>query len=250
VLLGAGGALLVTVFWIARGNMWNAVVVSVALTLVLLLFRTLRHRKFMAGNAIVLLLIVVAMLLVPSRLESTTLGGHRAPATPLAIPSSSQPAPVEGVWTRAINQIRDRRGGFRYYSAQKSNIGGDVQFNNVGDILRFVPRAAVVGFFAPFPRMWFAAGSYGAAGRVLSGLETLAMYVLYIAVGVTLWRERRRLAMWLVFLTATAGLIGLGLVVVNAGALYRLRYVFWIMLIVIAAQGIYLTTRRTTATKS
>ena len=213
------------------------------------LFRTVRQRKFMAGNAIVLLLIVLAMLLVPSRLESTTLGGHRAPATPLAIPSSSQPAPVEGVWTRAINQIRDRRGGFRYY-AQESNIGGEVQFNSASDIVWFVPRAAVVGFFAPFPRMWFAAGSYGAAGRVLSGLETLAMYVLYIAVGVTLWRERRRLAMWLVFLTASAGLIGLGLVVVNAGALYRLRYVFWIMLIVIAAQGIYLTTRRTTATKS
>ena len=250
VLLGAGGALLVSVFWLARGNMWNAVVVSVALTLVLFLFRTVRHRKFMAGNAIVLLLIVLAMLFVPSRLESTTLGGHRAPATPLAIPSSSQPAPVEGVWTRAMNQIRDRRGGFRYYNAQESNIGGDVQFNSASDIVWFVPRAAVVGFFAPFPRMWFAAGSYGTAGRVLSGLETLAMYVLYIAVGVCLWRERRRLAMWLVFLTATAGLIGLGLVVVNAGALYRLRYVFWIMLIVIAAQGIYLTTRRTTATKS
>jgi hypothetical protein len=46
--------------------------------------------------------------------------------------------------------------------------------------------------------------------------------------------------MWLIFLTATAGLIGLGLVVVNAGALYRLRYVFWIMLIIIAAQGILL----------
>jgi hypothetical protein len=56
--------------------------------------------------------------------------------------------------------------------------------------------------------------------------------------------------MWLVFLTATAGLIGLGLVVVNAGALYRLRYVFWIMLIILGAQGIYLITRRTNPTKS
>jgi hypothetical protein len=56
--------------------------------------------------------------------------------------------------------------------------------------------------------------------------------------------------MWLVFVTATAGLIALGLVVVNAGALYRIRYVFWIMLIVIAAQGIYLTVRRTSVTKS
>ena len=250
VVLGIGGATLVTVFWLARGNMWNAVVVAVAITLVFLSFRMIRERKFMAGNAIVLTSIVIAMLFVPARLESTTLGGYRAPATPLAIPSASQPTPREGVWTTAINQIRDRRGGFRFYTAQESNIGGEVQFTSVSDIVRFLPRAAVVGFFAPFPRMWFETGSYGATGRLLSGAETLVMYVLYLAVAVCLWRERRRLAMWLIFLTATAGLIGLGLVVVNAGALYRLRYVFWIMLIVIAAQGIYLTTRRTTSTKS
>ena len=250
VVLGIAGAALVTVFWLARGNMWNAVVVAVAITLVFLSFRMVRERKFMAGNAIVLTSIIVAMLFVPARLESTTLGGYRAPATPLAIPSTSQPAPREGVWTRAVNQIRDRRGGFRFYTAQESNIGGNVQFTSVSDIVRFVPRAAVIGFFAPFPRMWFEAGSYGTSGRLLSGAETLIMYVLYLAVAVCLWRERRRMAMWLIFLTATAGLIGLGLVVVNAGALYRIRYVFWIMLIVIAAQGIYLTTRRTTSTKS
>ena len=250
VVLGIAGAALVTVFWLARGNMWNAVVVAVAITLVFLSFRMVRERKFMAENAIVLTSIIVAMLFVPARLESTTLGGYRAPATPLAIPSASQPAPREGVWTRAVNQIRDRRGGFRFYTAQESNIGGNVQFTSVSDIVRFVPRAAVIGFFAPFPRMWFEAGSYGTTGRLLSGAETLIMYVLYLAVAVCLWRERRRMAMWLIFLTATAGLIGLGLVVVNAGALYRIRYVFWIMLIVIAAQGIYLTTRRTTSTKS
>lgn len=250
LLFGFVGAALVTVFWLARGNMWNTVVVSVGLTLILLLFRTVRERKFRTGNVIVLVFIITTVLFVPSRLESTTLGGHRAPATPLAIPSASQPAPAEGVWTRAVNQIRDRRGGFRYYSAQESNIGGDVQFTSVSDIVRFIPQAAIVGFLAPFPRMWFETGSYGAAGRLLSGAETLVMYLLYVAVGVCVWRERRRLAMWLVFLTATAGLIGLGLVVVNAGALYRLRYVFWIMLIVIAAQGIYLTTRRTNPTKS
>ena len=248
--LGVGGAALVTVFWMARGNMWNALVVCVALGFVLLSLRMVRERKFIAGNAIVLGAIIVAMLFVPSRLESTTLAGHRAPATPLAIPSGSQPAPREGVWTRAINQIRDRRGGFRTYTAQESNIGSDVQFTSVWDIIRFVPRAAVVGFLAPFPRMWFEAGTYGTTGRLISGAETLAMYFLYVAAGVCLWRERRRPAMWLVFLTATAGLIGLGLVVVNAGALYRLRYVFWIMMIVIAAQGIYLTVRRTSPTNS
>lgn len=250
LVLGAGGVVLVTVFWVARGNMWNAVVVAIALAVVMLVFRMIRERKFMAGNAMVLLLIVVAMLFVPSRLESTTLGGVRPPVTPLAIPSASQPAPREGVWTRAINQIRDRRAGFRFYTAQKSNIGSDTYFNSTSDIVKFIPDAVVIGLMAPFPRMWFEAGTYGVAGRLLTGAETLVMYVLYIAVGVCLWKERRRLAMWLIFLTATVGMIGLGLVVVNAGALYRIRYVFWIMMITIAAQGIYLTVRRTSATKS
>lgn len=248
--LGLTGAVLVTVFWLARGNMWNAVVVAVGLTLILLSLRMIHHRKFMAGNTIVLVVIIVAMLFVPPRLESTTLSGHRAPATPLAIPSASQPAPPEGVWTRVVKQMRDRRGGFRFYTARESDIDGDVQFTDASDIVRFLPRATIVGFFAPFPRMWFETGTYGVAGRLLTGAETLVMYFLYLAVGVCVWRERRRSTMWLVFVTATAGLIGLGLVVVNAGALYRIRYVFWIMMITIAAQGIYLTTRRTNATKS
>jgi 4-amino-4-deoxy-L-arabinose transferase-like glycosyltransferase len=236
--LGIGGAVLTTIFWLARGNMWNAVVVAVALAVVMLVFRMIRERRPMAGNAIVLLSIIVAMLFVPSRLESTTLAGVRPPVTPLAIPSASQPTTRDGVWSRAINQIRDRRAAFRFYTAQKSNIRSDVQFQSVSDVIRFIPSAVVVGFLAPFPRMWFEAGSYGIAGRLLTGAETLVMYFLYVAVGICLWKERRRLAMWLIFLTATAGLIGLGLVVVNAGALYRIRYVFWIMLIVIAAQGV------------
>jgi len=248
--LGIAGSLLVTVFWLARGNMWTAIVVAVALGLLMLGFRMIRERKFMAGNASVIMIVIVTMLLVPSRLESTTLGGVRPPVTPLAIPSASQPAPREGVWTRTINQIKDRRAGFRFYTAQKSNIQGDVQFEGIWDMVEFIPSAALIGFFAPFPPMWFEAGTYGTAGRLLTGAETLVMYFLYGAAGVCLWRERRRLAMWLIFLTATVGLIGLGLVVVNVGALYRIRYVFWIMMITLAAQGIYLTVRRTSATNS
>jgi len=248
--LGIAGSLLVTVFWLARGNMWTAIVVAVALGLLMLGFRMIRERKFMAGNASVIMIVIVTMLLVPSRLESTTLGGVRPPVTPLAIPSASQPASREGIWTRAINQIRDRRSGFRFYTAQKSNIQGDVRFESISDMVEFIPSAALIGFLAPFPPMWFEAGTYGTAGRLLTGAETLVMYFLYGAAGVCLWRERRRLAMWLIFLTATVGLIGLGLVVVNVGALYRIRYVFWIMMITLAAQGIYLTVRRTSATNS
>ena len=238
LLFGLAGAALVTVFWLARGNMWNAVIAAMALTLLLLSLRMIRARKFMATNVTGLLLTIVAMLFVPSRLESTTLAGVRPPQTPFAIPSASQPSPQEGIVKRAIDQIRRRRAGFSFYTARQSDIHGDVYFNSASDVVRFIPSAVVIGFMSPFPRMWFEKGSYGHAGRLLSAAETAVMYFLYVAMGVCLWRERRRLTMWLVFLTAAVTMIGLGLVINNAGALYRIRYVFWIMLIVIAAQGV------------
>ena len=38
--------------------------------------------------------------------------------------------------------------------------------------------------------------------------------------------------MWLLFVGRLNRMLALGVVVVNAGALYRIRYVFWILLIV------------------
>ena len=246
VLIGVAGAILVTLFWLARGNMWNVVIVAVAITLAMFAGRMIRARKFMKGNVFAMLLIIAALVVVPSRLESTTLPGVRPPVTTLTIPST-------------IAQMSGRRAGFRSYTSQASNIDEDVQFNSSGDVVRYLPRAFVIGFFAPFPRMWIEAGSFGRAPRLLSGLETLAMYFVYLAAGLCVWRERRNIKMWLVFLVAVIGMLALGLVVVNAGALFRIRYVFWMMLIVLAAKEInrfyksyrtYLTVRRTNSTKS
>lgn len=237
IVIGIAGALLATLFWMARGNMWNIVLVAIAIALVMLVYRIVREKRFMIGNTVVMLVVIAAALLVPTRLESTTLPGVRPPLTPLAIPTASQPAPREGVWTTAIRQISTRRAGFRFYNARASDIDPDVQFSNVGDIVRFIPRGFVIGFFAPFPRMWVQEGSFGRATRVVSGLETLAMYFLYLAVALCAWRERRNQKMWLLLLVAMIGMLALGLVVVNAGALFRLRYVFWILLIVLGSRG-------------
>lgn len=248
IAIGSAGALLATLFWLSRGNMWNIVLVAIAITVVMLVIQMLREKRFKIGNALVMLFVIATVLLVPTRLESTTLSGVRPPLTPLAIPTATQPGPPQGVLTTAIKQISTRRAGFRLYTARASDIDPDVQFSSTGEILRFIPRALVIGFFAPFPRMWIESGSFGFATRVLSGLETLAMYFLYVAAGLCVWRERRNLKMWLFFLVATMGMLALGLVVVNAGALFRLRYAFWILMIVIAAN--YFTVARTKSTKS
>jgi len=245
ISLATAGALLLTVFWIARGNMWNLVLVAIAITFVLLVIRMARQKRFMARNALPMLAIVVVALLVPARFGSSTLPGVRQPANPFAIPSASQPAPAEGIWARAIQQISNRRAGFRAYAARGSNIKDDVQLNDMRDILEFLPSAAVIGFLSPFPRMWVESGTSGHATRLLSGAETLVMYLLYVAAGFCVWKERRNLSMWLLFLVATIGMLALGLVVVNAAALYRVRYVLWMLFIVLAARGIqdFLTTK-------
>jgi hypothetical protein len=223
IALGVSGAVIVTLFWLVRANMWNVLLVAVALTVLLLIARILHRRRFMFGNAIALVIIIAAALVAPSRLESTSLPGVRPTVTPLAIP--------------ILSQFAGRRSGFRSYTSQASNIDRDVQFHSPGDIVRYIPRALVIGFFAPFPKMWVESGSYGRTGRLLSGAETLVMYFFYLGVALCLWRDRRNLKMWFVFLIAATGLLALGLVVVNAGALYRIRYVFWIMLIVIGSRG-------------
>jgi len=222
IALSVSGVLSVTLFWLVRGNMWNVVIAAVGLTFLLLIFRIVRRDGLMIGNTIVLVLIIAAVLLVPSRIESTSLPGVR----PIRADQ------LNGV----LKQIGQRRAGFRSYTSQASNIDGDVQFHTSGEIVRYIPRALEIGFFAPFPKMWFEAGSFGRAGRLLSGAETLAMYFVYLAVAFCLWQERRNLKMWFMFSIAAVGLLALGLVVVNAGALFRLRYVFWILLIMLATK--------------
>jgi hypothetical protein len=156
------------------------------------------------------------------------------------LPEEIQQLPVEG-------QIARRREGFGLQvgpngesvpSEAGSDIDKGIRFSSVGDIVRYLPRAVMVGFLAPFPNMWLAAGKQiGSSGRLLSGFETVLTYVIECFALIGLWRRRDLLTSWFLFLTATLGAVALGLIVNNMGALYRLRYPFWILLVVLGAGG-------------
>ena len=121
-----------------------------------------------------------------------------------------------------------------------SNVDTYYEINNLGDLLRYIPRAFVVGFYAPFPNMWYEEGAkLGFSARIVSGFETLLMYGVEIMALLGIWQARRRLSAWYLFLVASTGMTMLGLVVVNIGALYRFRYSFWILLLVLGAGGVY-----------
>lgn len=235
--LVASTVVCLAVLWMARANMWNVVVAGVAVTALLVVVKMISQRRLLVPNVILVVAVSAAALIIPARLESPSLEGVRPPVAALSLQSASDEL---GPLSRMVKQIGHRRAAFRRaYAAKGSNIDVEVSLLSVSDILKYLPRAAVIGFFAPFPNLWLERGSeVGFAGRVVSGIEMLMMYGIYIAVIGAVWSNRSCLPMWLSFAVASVGIIGLGLIVANVGALYRLRYGFWVLLIVVGAEGI------------
>ena len=236
LLMAISGAASATLFWVTRGNMWTLVFFELGFTILLLVILIIRERKVPLANLGVLAVVFAAVLFVPPHVESSTVFGS-LPPSPLIDVTSSR-VHTHSLWERLLSQINGRRQGFNRYSGNISNIDSGARFESAGDLLGYLPRAAEIGLFAPFPRMWFEVGTVGRSPRIAAGIETLVMYLFYIAGTVCVWTQRRNLRMWLVLLFALTSMIGLGFVVANAGALFRLRYVFWMIMIVLAMEGV------------
>ncbi|MEO8436382.1 MAG: hypothetical protein ABI596_15885 [Pyrinomonadaceae bacterium] len=240
LLTGGGGGLIALLVWFVRDNMGQLLPAAAMLGAAMLILRQLQERRFLVTN-------LGGMLL----LSLMTLGATQV------MPEFDRPDNPRTAAVKMIEQEEQRAGNARprsglakrvgllrrrfvlMYPGSGSNLDSNVQLNSTADVIGYLPRAAAIGFFAPFPNMWFASGELvGSSGRRLSGIETLAMYALEGLALVGLWKGRRRLPVWLLASIAATGVIALGLVVVNVGALYRLRYVFLILIIIIAAKAV------------
>lgn len=247
LLNGAAGALLVTASWLARSGMGVLLVATVLLGALALVVRLLREWRARASHLWATALVLAAALAVPVVMpQALKLGGYRE-AAKSASARRSRPADeagetaggASGLLAKAAAHVgKVRRRFVETYPDSGSNIDADVEIDGTGDLLRYLPRAVEVGLFAPFPKMWLARGkTVGSAGRLLAGVETLAMYVVEALALVGLWVGRRRLAAWFLFAVAATCVTALGLVVVNVGALYRMRYLCLALLLVLAAGG-------------
>ena len=216
-----------------KSNMWESVVVLIAVGLVLLLARQVRARRVFAQNMLSAALIMTFTLVMPVKATNVHTRDQRA------ITSTEQVGQTSFVWTSLGVRIAERRKVFSVYrGSQESAIDGAVFFNNTGDIARYVPRATLIGLFAPFPQMWLASdAATGRAARFLSGAETLLIYFVALAAGICAYVERRNFSTWFLLLVALINMVALGLVVTNIGALFRLRYVFWMLIIIMGVRG-------------
>ncbi len=239
VLVGILAALAIVVIRIVRVPMWDLTILMVGLFAVFLLARLVRERRLLIGN-VGLAAIMIAAIVVTPHFQSAFRNQQHTTARRRILPEQIQALPL-------VDQIGLRRAAFgldaddpeRITSAPGSVMDPDVHLNGRADIIRYLPRAAAIGFFAPFPNMWLSSGAeVGFSGRFLSGVETLFTYALECFALAGLWRARKQLAPWLLFAMVGIGAVALGLVVNNIGALYRLRYSFWILIVVLGAGGV------------
>ena len=246
ILTGA----LVIVLWVIKPDSWELVLIVGVMSATFVLLRSITTRIF-SGNAIAATSLVIALLIVPfsvsryyrpySSPTEKAKQAKRNESTGVAqreIKVINPPSPLSNRLTRLRERITWTRYLYEVYPVKGSNIDGDVRLETWGEIFRYLPRATVIGFFAPFPNLWIGSGAQvGRSGRLIAGGETLAMYVAYFLAAISLWLRRRKLAVWFLILIASCGAVALSLVIVNVGTLYRLRFPFWILLIVVAVNG-------------
>lgn len=250
LLAGTLGGAAAASLWLIKHSAWWVVLAIMVLALALSIAAQIQRRVFVTGNiaGIALMLgiaLTVSYFVAPYYLPKEYWTPYRA-SDSKTMPSADAEFDNEEQAVKSVEgfsgpgkSVALARARFALYPNARSNVDPDVRFASTLDILGHIPRAFVIGMFAPFPNMWFSSGDQvGKAGRLLSGAETLLMYVVQLLAVTTLWHRRRHLPSWLLVVTALIGVLALGLVVVNVGALYRQRFLFWIVFIIVGADAV------------
>lgn len=250
LMTGIAGATAACLIGLTRSSFWGALILGITLLgIAFLVIRQLRERRVLWGNMISALLIlsaaIVLLLFPPGISNAAPVLVDSSPAGTRSTSASSTNSNESAGSLRqradlAARQVWQLRQEFiRLNRDSGSNIEADVKFDTAMDVLRYLPKALLIGFLAPFPNQWFTAGKQvGLAGRLISGLEMTAIYLVELLALVGLWRSRASLPAWLFFSVTLVSLTALALVVINVGALYRMRYGFLILLIILAANGL------------
>lgn len=251
-LVAMPGALALLLAWLCRGDTWELVLTILVLGAAVCGLMQLKGRCFLVGNTAALGVLLLISFCIPKIVPT-----YRQSNTVLAAPVQQQSAGLAGSQnspnnsfqgteqpgnplSKLANRIRLLRHRFIVrYPLAGSNLDTNVELGGTWTIIRYLPRAAMIGFCAPFPNMWFTAGAQvGLSGRLIAGAEMSLMYLLLGLAGYAIFRQRHRLSVWLLFGIASVGCIALGFIVVNISTLYRMRYSYFIIMIILGMKGL------------
>ena len=235
-------------------------------------------RHFSASHSIIVLPLILLIFIVaksgPSdsrvdyempRDQASNSGGvaaHPKPRddrdTPPAIPPNLAQSTAATIWEKSdfLPGVVDRqffrlstaRTGWigQSYVSAGSMIDNEVRFSSAKQMVLYLPRAAQIGFLAPFPSHWMASGvSPGASTmRRIVGVEMMILYpLLLIGLPLGAWRWRRRGEFWAALIFCTSFILIYTYAIPNLGTLYRMRYGFLMTLAGLGFASLCLTLR-------
>jgi putative peptidoglycan lipid II flippase len=246
LLVAIPGTLGALIVWLCRGDSWEIVLAILILGAAICVLIQVKERRFSVGGTLAIALILFLTICIPRlvptyrqsniSLESTRRQAELDGNTSLPKENAEQSRPS---WNVARRVALLRHKFILKYPLAGSNIDTEVELQSGMDVVRYLPRAALIGFFAPFPNMWLTSGAQvGLSGRLIAGVEMLVLYVVIGLAVLTLVKEYRRLSVWLLFGISSAGCIALGYVVVNISTLYRMRYAYFILIIILGMKGL------------
>jgi hypothetical protein len=242
--------------WLCRGDMWEMVFLIVLIGAGICVLAQLKERRFGAGKTVAIMSILIIAFWIPSVISS-----YRQSNEALALTAQTNRDGVvtgdsgsekgnlfktapnsQAPWSKLAKRVGLLRHKFiMWYPLAGSNIDTDVELAGVADVVRYLPRATLIGLFSPFPKMWFTKGAQvGLIGRLVAGGEMVIMYSMFGLMVYALILQWNRLSFWLLLGIALIGCTALGYVVVNVSSLYRMRYVFFILLIILGTKGLLL----------
>lgn len=217
--------ILTPLIWLIRPDMWILVELNLGLAILFIIVRQVIARRFFWRTLAPALFLGILITTVPrmAAMQSRVTADRQmrvSKASSIAeLMTERRLASVVGTPVDAA-----------------SNLDSTITFRSTSDIVQYLPRAVEIGLFAPFPNMWFAREtSVGAIGRTVAGVEMCIAYLLELLAVGTMFRRCRCLASWFLFIVAMTGITALGFVVINIGTLYRFRYPFFIIVIILAS---------------
>lgn len=232
--------------WLVRNGMFPVYLAVTSLTLPLLLLAKRGEWRNYRFNVILLLLLIGFILLTPKTFADFTPEKQFYSAEMYEKIERFKGDLREAGQPKYLAYVN----AFRYefnsvYSDAGSNIDRDLYLASPTELFLYLPRAALIGCFAPFPDLWFSEGkSFGKAGRIMAGGETFFIYLLALFALIAVCRNYRSAYVWLKVLSIGVGTTALGLIVTNLGAIYRMRYAFWFLLILLGTEGVVYTLQR------
>lgn len=115
----------------------------------------------------------------------------------------------------------------------RSIIDTDVTPDNIGEVVVYLPRALQVAALAPFPDSWL---THKSMMRLVAAAE---MFIYYLCIPGLLFllRYERKPEIWMTIYFTSVFLLILGFTIANMGTLFRVRYAYLLVVLMLGVLG-------------